>query len=631
MAVTHSRHNSINNGAVPLSHSRKSSAVNGAVDGSNAVSKIAIPAPAKNLKLFSVIDFLGQCSRFELDWLIEESSKYLSALLQDASLQEAETAAYDPNFSPAHIHVERARRQIGLPPHTKSKSITSAASFLAGFIVECSNDDAFTNKASRMRSKIAAVTALKGIHARLCHNTSESQSRILATVRRLQESFISQHATLPKGKVSIESTRSRSESFPPDFLPLRPTNSATYMSTLPEAIVITRPPRRETTFPDGPLSTLVIPSAGRSSRFPGHKPKWLLTMPNGRLMVVDALSTLNLSRVKRVVLGVLKEHVDKHCAGDFSALIRAFEDGPAHLSCVELCIVVISQETVDQVQTIECILKAAKVTGPIYLKDCDNQFATEIPGVDGVATLEITKEMQNLNIPAGKSYILPDSRGNIDNILEKVILGPNFCVGGYSFASAQDFVSNVTMARYYQTITSASKIELAVSDVVWLKLISSYCLRETESSDSQVAEFASIPVTDYEDWGTLQAWEAYARTYRTLFLDIDGTLIKNSGGYFKPIWGMQPPLSKSVAHLQALKAKGRTQIILTTSRPESFREVTIKQLAEAGVPYDQIVFGMFHAQRVIVNDFAKTNPFPSCAAINLHRDGDELAEMLGSY
>lgn len=136
---------------------------------------------------------------------------------------------------------------------------------------------------------------------------------------------------------------------------------------------------------------------------------------------------------------------------------------------------------------------------------------------------------------------------------------------------------------------------------------------------------------DYEDWGTLQAWEAYARTFRTLFLDIDGTLVKNSGGYLKPIWGMQPPLNRSVAHLQALKKKGRTQIILTTSRPESFREVTVKQLNEHGVPFDQIVFGMFHAQRVVVNDFAKTNPFPSCAAINLRRDGDELPEMLGDY
>ena len=48
------------------------------------------------------------------------------------------------------------------------------------------------------------------------------------------------------------------------------------------------------------------------------------------------------------------------------------------------------------------------------------------------------------------------------------------------------------------------------------------------------------------------------------------------------------------------------------------------------MPYDHIVFGMFHAQRVLVNDYARTNPFPSACAINVKRDGDELPEMLGA-
>ena len=423
--------------------------------------------------------------------------KYLTALLQDASHKEAEAATYNISYSPARIHVERARRQIFFVPHDRSNSMQAAASFLAGFIIECSNDYMFVSKATRMRSKISAITALKGIHFRLRRGAVEDQTRILALVRRLEESFISQHAAVTKSKVTMLSTRTRSESFPPDFVPLAPVNAATYISSLPEAMVVTRSPRQQATIGEGPFSTLVIPSAGRSAQFPGHKPKWLLTMPNGRLMVVDALAKLNLSRVQRVVLGVLKEHVDKHCNSDIGALIRAFEDGPAHLSAVELSIVVIAEETIDQVQTIECILKAANVTGPIYIKDCDNQFQCDIPGIDGIATLEITEDLQDLIIPAGRSYISPDSNGNIDNVVEKVILGPHICVGGYSFASAEDFVQNVCNARYYQVIASAGKIELAVSDVIWLKLISSYCLRDLDNVQPGIAEFTSIPVAEY--------------------------------------------------------------------------------------------------------------------------------------
>ena len=33
------------------------------------------------------------------------------------------------------------------------------------------------------------------------------------------------------------------------------------------------------------MKTLILPVPGRSSRFPGMRPKWLLTMPDGKLML----------------------------------------------------------------------------------------------------------------------------------------------------------------------------------------------------------------------------------------------------------------------------------------------------------------------------------------------------------
>ena len=38
--------------------------------------------------------------------------------------------------------------------------------------------------------------------------------------------------------------------------------------------------------------------------------------------------------------------------------------------------------------------------------------------------------------------------------------------------------------------------------------------------------------------------------------------------------------------------------------------------------------GLPHCKRVIINDFAKSNPYPSCEAINLPRNFDNLAEFL---
>jgi len=278
--------------------------------------------------------------------------------------------------------------------------------------------------------------------------------------------------------------------------------------------------------------------------------------------------------------------------------------------------VVIEKETIDQVQTIESILAGANVTGPIFLKDCDNQFACPVEAVDGVATLEITKETLSVSIPAGKSYVSLTPAGVITNIVEKVILGNTFCVGGYAFTSAASFTTNTLKCRAYQALTASTGTELAVSDIIWLQTLTT------------ASPFVSIPVHNYEDWGTLDVWLAYTRTFKTLFCDIDGTLLKNSGQYFTPRWGTQPALEANVAHLRALHAKGRTQVILTTTRPESFREITVRQLKEAGIPYDRLVLGLWHGQRVVVNDYAKTNPFPSAAAVNLKRNADDLKEHL---
>ena len=38
----------------------------------------------------------------------------------------------------------------------------------------------------------------------------------------------------------------------------------------------------------------------------------------------------------------------------------------------------------------------------------------------------------------------------------------------------------------------------------------------------------------YIDWGTQSEWMKYTSQYKTLFVDIDGTLIYNSGEYFSP-------------------------------------------------------------------------------------------------
>ena len=65
--------------------------------------------------------------------------------------------------------------------------------------------------------------------------------------------------------------------------------------------------------------------------------------------------------------------------------------------------------------------------------------------------------------------------------------------------------------------------------------------------------------------------------------DLDGTIVRNSGHFFETVWGSTEPIPESVEALNRLHATGCVQLIITTSRPESFREITERQLADEAV------------------------------------------------
>jgi hypothetical protein len=80
--------------------------------------------------------------------------------------------------------------------------------------------------------------------------------------------------------------------------------------------------------------------------------------------------------------------------------------------------------------------------------------------------------------------------------------------------------------------------------------------------------------------------------------------------------------------INALYDTGKVQIVITTSRDPGVRAATLAQLERVGVKYHHLLDGLVHGRRVVINDYARSNPYRACDAINLPRDGTELREML---
>jgi len=106
---------------------------------------------------------------------------------------------------------------------------------------------------------------------------------------------------------------------------------------------------------------------------------------------------------------------------------------------------------------------------------------------------------------------------------------------------------------------------------------------------------------------------------KTIFCDIDGTLVQHAPPDISSKPNYKMVLLKGTIEKLLEWDKAGYNIILTTGRKESLRAVTEKQLAEAGIFYDQLVMGIGGGERYLIND-CKEDGSQYAKAINITRN-----------
>lgn len=345
---------------------------------------------------------------------------------------------------------------------------------------------------------------------------------------------------------------------------------------------------------------LIIPMAGRSSRFPGTRPKWMLTHPNGKFMSIQAIAGLNLSIFKKIVFVYLKEHEEGY---HFLKGFREELSKTGLLPKVEM--IELPDPTIDQSETVFQAIKRGGIKGPFVVKDSDNYFNADLAEENSICYYDLNKA--GLVKPKNKSYIVINDLGVVTNIMEKQVISPYFCVGAYGFEDAEVFCDTLSRLPF--------EGERYISNVIFQMILDG-------------RSFNAIPATNYEDWGTLQDWNNYKRSFATLFIDMDGVIVQHSSSHFPPYYGETKAIEENVEILKALRQSGKFQIVITTARGEEYRNVTNNQLKRFGLEYDHLIMGMQHGKRIIINDYSKSNPYKSCDAVNLRRNSNELKDIL---
>lgn len=344
------------------------------------------------------------------------------------------------------------------------------------------------------------------------------------------------------------------------------------------------------------MNTLIIPCAGKSSRFPNMKPKYMLTHPDGKLMIEKSIEKINTEVFDRIIITIVKPHDEKYEAK--LIMEQVFKDNPK----VEIC--VLDDFTSSASETIYKTLVQMKVDGAFVIKDSDNSvevvFDKEIK--NAIVGYNLHEHPDITNIP-GKSFLIINEQGIIHDIIEKKVVSHIICLGVYCFENASEFM------KAYEEMQ-----EKKISGEMYISHIISYML----SSNNYI--FNAIMALSYDDWGTLTEWKEVQKKHRTYFVDVDGVLMKNCGKYGSCNWDNNTQiLPENMTFIRQLQEEG-AQIVITTSRPEVLREALEKILHENGIYPYAILMGMNHAARVVINDFAPTNPYPSGLAITLPRN-----------
>jgi hypothetical protein len=346
--------------------------------------------------------------------------------------------------------------------------------------------------------------------------------------------------------------------------------------------------------------TVLLPSAGRSSRFPGMRPKWMLVAPEGELMLARALHSVGRERAGRVVVAILREHEEQYRAS--AGIHRALGE--------DVDIVILDEVTRGPAHTAYEMIRRTGITGPVIIKDSDSWFSLPRT-VEGnfVCVADLRKSLETRRV-AAKSFVMINKENIVTMIHEKDVISNYINAGGYCWADAQQFCA------YFEEVAGLAKdAEIFVSHVIARAI-------------TQGEVFMAIEVDDMIDNGTRDEWRLYQFAHRTFFIDIDGVVLKNHGQFFPPYWSdADEPIDANVAHLLELQESGG-QFVFATARPETLRASLEATLSGLGLRWHALVMGCFHSQRVIVNDFAATNPYPSCLAVNIPRNSDRLADVL---
>lgn len=317
-------------------------------------------------------------------------------------------------------------------------------------------------------------------------------------------------------------------------------------------------------------------------------------------MIRSAVAGLDFD-YRDLIVTVLREHEDRFRVTE--GLAAAFG------SPIKTC--VLERQTKSQSETVAETIRALRLDEPFLAKDSDGSFLLGNPNASTNYVCVQSLNRCDLINPRNKSYVRVDDAGRLTAIREKSVISDLFNVGGYFFLSPQEFLN------YYDRLSSDQAITIGET----------YLSSVIASMLADGVVFRTRLIDDYRDWGTLHDWRRALGASKTLFVALDGFVLERGSPYFYPRFSEVKPFPQAVDALRTLIAEG-IGIVYLSIRPVAWKDVTERQLAEAGLPPGPVQYDCPMTKWLFVGSPQTTSPSRATDSCELDPDHPRLLDTL---
>ena len=352
---------------------------------------------------------------------------------------------------------------------------------------------------------------------------------------------------------------------------------------------------------------IVMPMAGLGSRFKieGYDiPKPLIKV--GEMTLVEhSVTSLN---IEGDYVFITRKFDDARHNEELSRILKKLKPNSVEI--------LIDQPTRGAVETAMFARTLMNTDEELIITNCDqilkwNSDAflddSRKDGIDGSILLFFSNDPKN-------SFALVNDNGIVTDVVEKKVISNDGLVGVHYWKRGSDFVrsADFLMANY----ENEGKKECYISETY------NYLIKEGKNIAG-----VRIPSNQFIALGTpkdLSLYlgkikEFYTEKPKTIFCDIDGTILKHIHRFSDLVDTEPVVLQDVIKKINEWDSQGN-KIVFCTARKESARKMTEDHLNKLGLCWDILLMGMNSGCRILINDKLNPQDADRAKAVNIITD-----------